>query len=195
MAKLKIVTQTDNIEGKKTKEVSDNWMDDCAWATLACAANHLTGSKFTSFDGVEWGEKVGRKDRDGLPDPTSLAQLVKAGPIAGLKVTYAKDWATVVSAIKGGAVVLINVEQARGYPNIVLSAWHKRLIKRKGAAHTYGHMTCAAMVDGVLQWADPTMTGTGAEEFAVPVTWAELRQIASSKGDAPHKRCLIAKKK
>lgn len=194
MKRLKIVTQTDNIEGKKTKEVSDNWMDDCAWATLACAANHLTGSTFTSFDGVEWGEKVGRKDRDGLPDPTSLAQLVKAGPLAGLKVTWPKDWVSIVNALKGGDVVLINVEQARNYPEITMSDWHKKHQVRK-PGKTYGHMTCAAIVDGVLQWADPTMSGSGNEEFAVPVSWSELKQIASSKGDAPHKRCLIARKK
>lgn len=194
MKKLKIVTQTDNIEGKKTKTVLDNWMDDCAWATLACAANHLTGSTFTSFDGVEWGEKVGRKDRDGLPDPSSLAQLVKAGPLAGLKVTWPKDWVSIVNALKGGDVVLINVEQARNYPKIVMSEWHKKHQVRK-PGKTYGHMTCAAIVDGVLQWADPTMSGSGKEEFAVPVSWSELKQIASSKGDAPHKRCLIARKK
>jgi hypothetical protein len=194
MSKLKIVTQTDNIEGKKTKTVSDNWMDDCAWATLACAANHLTGSTFTSFDGVEWGEKVGRKDRDGLPDPTSLYQLVKAGPLAGLKVTYPKDWVSVVNAVKGGAVVLINVEQAANYPAIPMSAWHKGHQKRK-PGKTYGHMTCAALTADGLEWADPTMSGTGKETYGVPVTWAELKQIASSKGDAPHKRCLIARKK
>jgi len=27
MSKIKIVTQTDNIEGKKTKVITDNWMD------------------------------------------------------------------------------------------------------------------------------------------------------------------------
>lgn len=194
MSKLKIVTQTDNIEGKKTKKVEDNWMDDCAWATLACAANYLTGSTFTSSDGIEWGEAVGRKDRDGLPDPTSLAQLVKAGPLAGLKVTYAKDWTSVVNAVKGGAVVLINVEQANNYPSVRMSKWHKDREKRK-PGKPYGHMTCAALTKDGLEWADPTMSGTGAETYAVPVTWAELLQIASSKGDAPHKRCLIARKK
>jgi hypothetical protein len=194
MSKLKIVTQTDNIEGKKTKTVLDNWMDDCAWATLACAANYLTGSKSTSSDGIKWGEKVGRKDRDGLPDPTSLAQLVKAAPLAGLKVTYAKDWVSVVNAVKGGAVVLINVNQANNYPPVRMSKWHNDREKRK-PGNPYGHMTCAALTTDGLEWADPTMSGTGTETYAVPVTWAELKQIASSKGDAPHKRCLIATKK
>ena len=194
MSKLKIVTQTDNIEGKKTKTVADNWMDDCAWAALACAANHLTGTKYTSFDGVKWGEKVGRKDRDGLPDPTSLYQLVKAGPLAGLKVTYAKDWVSVVNAVKGGAVVLINVQQAKNYPRVRMSKWHRDRERRK-PGNPYGHMTCAALTADGLEWADPTMSGTGKEKYGVPVTWAELKQIASSKGNAPHRRCLIARKK
>ena len=192
MRKLKIVTQTDNIEGKSTpKDFSDDWMDDCAWATLACAANHLTGSTFTSFDAVKWGEKVGRHDVDGKGTPSTLAQTVKAGPLAGLKVTYAREWVGVVNALKDGAVVMINVEQPRGYPNIFMSEWHKKHQKRN-PGKTYGHMTCAAMVDGVLQWADPTMSGKGKEEFAVPLSFEELKAIASSKGDAPHKRCLIA---
>jgi hypothetical protein len=194
MSKLKIVTQTDNIEGKKTKDVSDNWMDDCAWATLACAANHLTGSTFTSFDAVAWGEKVGRHDRDGRGDPTTLYQMVKAGPLAGLKVTWPKDWASVVKAAKDGAVIMINVQQANNYPPVKMSSWHKKREKRTPNT-PYGHMTCAAVVDGVLQWADPTMSGKGSEKFAVPVTWEGLEQLARSKGDAPHKRCLIARKK
>jgi hypothetical protein len=194
MSKLKIVTQTDNIEGKKTKVVTDNWMDDCAWATLACAANHLTGTKYTSFDGVKWGEAVGRKDRDGLPDPSSLAQLVKAGPLAGLKVTYPKTWADVEKALGAGAVILVNVEQAKGYPPVTMSKWHVDHQKRKPGS-TYGHMTCAAKTDEGIFWADPTMSGKGKEVYGVPVTLQQLKQIASSKGDAPHKRCLIARKK
>jgi hypothetical protein len=35
------------------------------------------------------------------------------------------------------------------------------------------------------------MSGKGKEAYAVPVSLADLKQIASSKGDAPHKRCLI----
>lgn len=194
MSKLKIVTQTDNIEGKGTKTVLDNWMDDCAWATLACAANYLTGSKYTSFDAVKWGEKVGRKDRDGLPDPTSLDQLVKAGPLAGLKVTRPKNWSAVEAAVEKGAVILINVQQANNYPDVRMSKWHVDHQKRKPGS-TYGHMTCAVKTADGYEWADPTMSGKGNEEYAVPATWAQIKQIARSKGDAPHTRCLIATKK
>ena len=194
MSKLKIVTQTDSIEGKGTKTIADNWMDDCAWATLACAANHLTGSKFKSADAIKWGEKVGRKDRDGLPDPTSLDQLVKAGPLAGLKVTRPKNWSAVEAAIEKGAVILINVDQAKNYPAVRMSKWHTDREKRKPGT-PYGHMTCAVKTAAGYQWADPTMSGKGDEEYAVVTTWANIKQIARSKGDAPHTRCLIATKK
>lgn len=194
MSRLKIVTQTDNIEGKGTKTVLDNWMDDCAWATLACAANYLTGSKFTSSDAIKWGEKVGRKDRDGLPDPTSLDQLIKAGPLAGLKVTRPKNWSAVEAAVQSGAVILINVQQAKNYPDVRMSKWHTDREKRKPNV-PYGHMTCAVRTSNSYEWACPTMSGKGNEEYAVPATWADIKQIARSKGDAPHTRCLIAVKK
>lgn len=194
MSLLKIVTQTDSIEGKGTKTVTDNWMDDCAWATLACAANFLTGSKLKSTDAIAIGEKVGRKDRDGLPDPTSLAQLVKGAPLAGMNARYAKSWDDVLKAMKAGAVIGINVQQAKNYPPVTMSKWHRNHQKRKPGS-TYGHMTCAAQYGERAQWADPTMSGKGDEEYAIPVTLAELKQIASSKGDAPHKRCLIFTRK
>ena len=195
MSLLKIVTQTDSIEGKGTKTVADNWMDDCAWATLACAANFLTGSSLKSADAIAIGEKVGRKDRDGLPDPTSLAQLVKGAPLAGMVARYAKSWDDVLKAMKAGAVIGINVEQAKNYPPVTMSKWHRDREKRKPNT-PYGHMTCAALYgNNRAQWADPTMSGKRDEEYAVVVTFEELKQIASSKGDAPHKRCLIFTRK
>jgi hypothetical protein len=181
---LKIVTQTDSIE-------KGGWMDDCAPATLMAAANFLTGSTYTSKDGIKFLEKVGRKDVQGQGTPTSLLQLVKAAPLVGLKPKYAKSWDEVVAALKAGAVVGINVQQAKGYPATVpMSVWHKKHQKRN-PGKTYGHMTCAAMVGGKVQWADPTMTGKGKETYAVVVSIADLKAIAASKGDAPHKRCLI----
>lgn len=188
--KLKIVTQTDNIE-------KGGVMDDCAPATLMAAANHLTGSTLTSTDGIAVLTKVGRKDIEGKPTPTSLAQLVKAAPLVGLKARYAKSWEDVVAAMKAGAVIGINVQQPVGYPATVkMSAWHEKWkkwwwIKQKQPNRSYGHMTCAAALDSDAQWADPTMSGKGSEAYAVPVSLADLKKIASSKGDAPHKRCLV----
>jgi hypothetical protein len=184
MSKLKIVTQTDNIE-------KGGWMDDCAPAALMAAANFLTGSKYNSFDGVKFLTKVGRKDIEGQGTPTSLLQLVKAAPLVGLKPKYAKSWDEVVAALKAGAIVGINVQQAKGYPATVpMSAWHKSHQKRN-PGKTYGHMTCAALSEGKVQWADPTMSGKGKEAYAVVVSLADLKAIAASKGEAPHKRCLI----
>lgn len=184
MTKLKIVTQTDSIE-------KGGWMDDCAPATLIAAANFLTGSTFTSKDGIAFLEKVGRKDIQGQGTPTTLPQLVKAAPLVGLKPRYPKSWDQVVEYLKAGAVVGINVQQAKGYPATVsMSAWHKAHQKRN-PGKTYGHMTCAILSEGKVQWADPTMSGKGKETYAVEVSLADLKKIASSKGDLPHKRCLI----
>jgi len=184
MTKLKIVTQTDSIE-------KGGWMDDCDPATLMAAANFLTGSTFTSKDGIAFLEKVGRKDIQGQGTPTTLPQLVKAAPLVGLKPRYPKGWDEVVAALKAGAVVGINVQQANGYPATVsMSAWHKAHQKRN-PGKTYGHMTCAILSEGKVQWADPTMSGKGKETYAVEVSLADLKKIASSKGDLPHKRCLI----
>jgi hypothetical protein len=189
MKLLKIVTQTDSIETGKPG-VQDNWMDDCAWSTLACAVNHLTDSSMKTKEAVSIGESVGRKDRDGLPDPTSLAQLVTGAKKAGIVARYAKSWDDVLKSMAAGAVIGINVEQAKNYPPVRMSDWHRKHQVRK-PGKTYGHMTCASQHEKGAQWADPTMSGKGSESYAVPVTLAELKQIASSKGDAPHKRCLI----
>jgi hypothetical protein len=193
MKTLKIVTQTDSVETGKPG-VHDNWMDDCAWATLACAANHLTGSTMTSKDGIAVGESVGRHDRDGFPDPTSLAQLVRGANKVGLVARYAKSWSDVLTSMKKGAVIIINVQQAKDYPAVPMSKWHKAY-QKKNPKGTYGHITCAVAGTIGAQWADPTMTGKRKEADAVPVTIWQLKQIASSKGDAPHRRCLVLTKK
>lgn len=188
---LKIVTQTDSIEQGDKKNPLDNWMDDCAWATLACAANHLTGSTWKSKDAIAWGEKVGRHDRDGFGDPTSLAQLAKASKLAGLKAKYPKSWDEVIKALNADAVIGVNVEQAKNYPpKVRLSSWHQKREKKK-PGHPYGHMVCFAKLGDGAQFADPTMSGVGAEEYAVPVSLDEFKQIASSKGEAPHTKCII----
>jgi hypothetical protein len=171
MKLLKIVTQTDNIETGKPG-VQDNWMDDCAWATLACAYNFLTDGKMTSKDAVAIGELVGRHDRDGFGDPTSLAQLVLGAKKIGITARYAKSWDDVMTAMKAGSVIGINVEQAKNYPPVKMSDWHRKHQIRK-PGKTYGHMTCASQHEKGAQWADPTMSGKGSESYAVPVTLAE----------------------
>ena len=185
----KIVTQTDSVEVGDPHTHADDWMDDCAWASMASIKNFLSGTKFTSKDGIAWGEKVGRHDRDGQPDPSSLAQLAAAArlPEVALHARYPKSWDEVVAALNAGAALAVNVEQARGYPTTVrMSKFHQANQKKHPGFH-YGHCTAASL--GF--WADPTMSGKGDEEWAVPVTIDELKQIASSKGDAPHQRIVI----
>lgn len=169
-------------------------MDDCAWSTLACAINHLTGSTLATKEAIAIGESVGRHDRDGFPDPTSLAQLAAGAKKAGISARYPKSWDDVLKSMAQGAVIGINVEQAKNYPSIKMSDWHRKREARK-PGKPYGHMTCASQYGEGAQWADPTMSGKGNESYAVPVTLDQLKQIASSKGDAPHKRCLIFTRK
>ena len=195
MRKFKIVTQTDSVEQGKAGTVLDNWMDDCAPSSVAACANWLLGTSLTSKDGIALAARAGRKDRDGRGDPTTHAQSSKAAQLAGLTVRYAKDWADVERALKDDtSALLVSVEQARGYPaGVRMSSWHVKHQKRtKG--RTYGHSTAAVAGPKGAQWADPTMSGKGAEAYAVEVTIAELKQIAASANPkAPHKSVRILK--
>lgn len=188
---FKIVTQLDSAE-------PGGVIDDCAPASLAALANYLTGSALNSADAIAVATKCGRIDRQGKPDASSLQLLVKMAPYMGLKPRWAKSWADVTKALADGHGVVINVQQPRGYPLTVrLSAWHAKWAKwwrktdPKHLAAGYGHATAAVAGEAGAQWACPTMSGKGAETYAVPVSLADLKLIASSKGDAPQKRCLI----
>jgi hypothetical protein len=193
MRKFKIVTQTDSVEQGKAGTTADNWMDDCAPSSVAACVNWLLGTSLTSKDGNALAARAGRKDRDGRGDPTTHAQSTKAAQLAGLSVRYAKDWADVERALKDeGSALLVSVDQPRGYPaGVRMSSWHVKHQKRtKG--RTYGHSTSAVGGAKGAQWADPTMSGKGAEAFAVDVTVSELRQIAASANPkAPHKGIRI----
>jgi hypothetical protein len=191
---LKIVTQTDHIE-------AGGMMDDCAWASLAAIANHITGSNLDCGDGIAIGEKVGRHDRDGKGDGSSLAQMKKAAPLVGLKARYPKSWDDVVAALANPDCALaLSVQQPIGYPDSVMpiSKWHKnswapwaKVHDPKGFKSGYGHLTAAAGHATGAQWACPTRSGKGAEALAQPLSVDDLRKIASSHGDTPHKRVLI----
>ena len=188
---FKIVTQLDSAE-------PGGVIDDCAPASLAALANYLTGSALKSREAIAVATKCGRIDRQGKPDGSSLALLVKMAPHMGLKPRWAKSWAEVLQALADGHGVIINVQQPIGYPMTVrMSAWHAKWAKwwqrtdPKKIAAGYGHATAAVAGEAGAQWACPTMSGTGSEAYAVPVSLADLKTIASSKGDAPHKRCLI----
>jgi hypothetical protein len=193
MRKFKIVTQTDSIEKGKPGTTADNWMDDCAPSALAAVANWLLGTAYTSKDGIGWVAKAGRKDRDGFGDPTTFPQIERAAKALGLRVDWAKSWSQVLDALaREDRALLISVDQPKNYPATVrLSKWAVAHKKRTGGK-SYGHLTAAVGGPKGAQWADPTMTGKGAEAYAVEITVEELRGILSSRFlGQPHKGVRI----
>jgi len=178
--KFKVKSQLDHME-------KGGILDDCGPSSLAAAVSWASGytADFSAADGIAAKEKAtGKKDVQGVADNgSSLADLAKAAKILGASARYPKSWDDVAAAAKSGAGLIVWVQQPVGYPNVEISAWHQRHVKRHPAeAKTgYGHMTAAAWdaEDGWL-WCCPTRDGKG-EAFAVKVTEAELKQIADSK--------------
>jgi hypothetical protein len=172
-------------------------LDDCTWSSCAAAVSWASGYTvdYSAADGVAAMKKVtGRKDVQGKSDNGgSLAEAVKVIAHLGGKARYAKSWEDAVAAAKGGAALMVWVQQAVDYPaGVKISAWHDRWhkwwSKQQPAKITagYGHMTSAGYgnVDGVdtFQFCCPTRDEkVAAEKYAVPVTEAQLRQIANSK--------------
>lgn len=173
-------------------------LDDCTWSSCAAAVSWASGYtvNYSAADGVAAFEAAtGRKDKQGVSDAGgSLAEAVKVIAKLGGKARYAKSWEDAVTAAKQGAALIIHVQQGPAfYPaNVKISAWHDRWFKwwSKHAPEKikagYGHCTSAAYgeVDGVetFQWCCPTRDEkVAAEKYAVPVTEAQLRQIANSK--------------
>ncbi len=188
-AKLKIRSQLDHVE-------KGGVLDDCGPSSASCAVSWVTGKEISAADGIKAKEKAtGHKDVQGVSDNgSSLWDLVKTCKELGASSRFARDWSDCVESVKRGAALIINVQAAVNYPPQAISSWHKRYVGRHAGA-TYGHMAAAAWSEGIgFQFADPTFSGKGKEKFAVVVTEKELRAIASSKGDAPHKRCIIVKK-
>ena len=169
-------------------------LDDCTWSS--CAAVIGWSSAYTvsptAADAVIAMKKItGRKDVQGKSDNGgSLAEAVKVIAHFGGKARYAKSWEDAVAAAKGGAALMVWVQQAVDYPaGVRISAWHDRWHKwwsKQQPAKIkagYGHMTSAGYddVDG-WQWTCPTRDEkVAAEKYGVPVTEAQLRQIANSK--------------
>lgn len=187
--KLIVRSQLDHVE-------KGGILDDCGPSSAACAVSWVTGKDITAAQGIKAKEKAtGFKEQQGVSDNGStLWDLVKTCKVLGANARYAGDWKDCVDSLKKGAAIIINVQAAKNYPPQAISAWHKRFVGRHAGA-TYGHMAAASWcVDHGFQFADPTFSGKGKEKFAVVVTEQELKAIASSKGDAPHKRCIIVKK-
>jgi len=169
-------------------------LDDCTWSSCAAAVSWASGYTvdYTAAQGVEAMKKVtGRKDVQGKSDNGgSLAEAAKVIAHLGGKARYAKSWEEAVAAAKNGAALMVWVQQAVEYPaGVKISAWHDRWHKwwSKNKPEKiklgYGHMTSAGWCeDHGWQWACPTRDEkVAAEKYGVPVTEAQLRQIANSK--------------
>jgi len=169
-------------------------LDDCTWSSCAAAVSWASGYTvdYSAADGVA-AQKAALKrvDKQGVSDNGgSLPEAVKVIAHLGGKARYAKSWEDAVAAAKSGAALMVWVQQAVDYPaGVKISAWHDRWhkwwSKQQPAKITagYGHMTSAGYddVDG-WQWTCPTRDEkVAAEKYGVPVTEAQLRQIANSK--------------
>jgi hypothetical protein len=169
-------------------------LDDCTWSSCAAAVSWASGYTvdYTAAQGVAAFEKAtGRKDKQGISDAGgSLKEAAQTIAVLGGRARYAKSWEDAVAAAKGGAALMVWVQQPIGYPaGVPVSKWHdgwRRYWTKtdpKKITDGYGHMTSAGYddVDG-WQWACPTRDEkVAAEKFGVPVTEAQLRQIANSK--------------
>ena len=195
MARLKIRSQLEVDEEARKGLV---W-DDCGPSSAACAASWVLGVEISAKQGIAAkATATGFTEKQGVSDNgSSLSELAKTVKVLGAHGRYPDDWQDAVQAAKDGAALIINVAQAKMpfYEGVTMSKWHRKYVKAH-PGYEYGHMTAAAFdpVDGWM-WACPTMSGKGDEEFAVSVTEAQVKQIASSKGDAPKSRVLIVSAK
>jgi hypothetical protein len=179
----------------QVKGAANQILDDCTWSSAAACVSwvnqYAPGKDFSAADGVAAFEKAtGRKDKQGVNDAGgSLPEAAKTIAVLGAKARYAKSWDDAMTAAKGGAALMIWVQQPVGYPDVRISKWHD-VWRKWWAVHKpekltigYGHMTSAAWcADHGFQWACPTRSDRDAvEKFAVPVTEEQLRQIANSK--------------
>ena len=186
--KFKVKSQLDH-------EEKGGILDDCGPSSVAAAVSWVfqyeAGKDFSAAQGIAAKEKAtGHKDKQGVSDNgSSLGDLMKAARVLGAGARWAKDWSDVVSSCKGGAALIVWVQQPIGYPKgLEVSAWHAGWASywsKKDKTHItqgYGHMTAAAWdaVEG-WQWACPTRSGKGKEQFGVKVTEAQLKAIADSK--------------
>jgi hypothetical protein len=177
----------------QVKGAANQILDDCTWSSCAAAVSWASGYTvdYSAAQGVAAFEKAtGRKDVQGKNDAGgSLPEAVKTIAQLGGKARYAKSWEDAMAAAKGGAALMVWVQQPVGYPDVRISKWHdvwKKWWTKKDPAHLkagYGHMTSAGWCeDHGWQWACPTRDDKqAAEKYGVPVTEAQLRQIANSK--------------
>lgn len=174
-------------------------LDDCGPSSAAAAASWVLAKTITAKEGIAAKEEAtGVADAQGVSDNGSnLPQLLKTVKILGADGRYPSSWEDAIAAGKKGAALIVNVSNGLSpfYEGVKMSRWHRHLVKKNPGAVGYGHMVTFAYDPEIgWQFADPTMSGEGTEIYAVAVSEAQVRLIASSKGDAPKARTLIVKK-
>ncbi len=155
-------------------------MDDCGPASLATAATHL--ALLTSTRQAHKAcEQAGRVDTPTGAEGTSARQLVDAARLLGLKARVVYDWSEVSNKVKGGAVLILNIQASqRSVDEPLRSKWQRDYWKKQPLA-TYGHWVVLAH-DGVSwQYACPTMQEGKPGRLA---TAAQVRTLRDSKGEA-----------
>ena len=177
----------------QVKGAANQILDDCTWSSCAAAVSWASGYTvdYSAAQGVAAFEKAtGRKDKQGVNDAGgSLKEAVQTIAVLGGKARYAKSWDDAMTAAKGGAALMVWVQQPVGYPDVRISKWHdvwKKWWTKKDPAHLkagYGHMTSAGWcADHGWQWACPTRDDKqAAEKYGVQITEEQLKQIANSK--------------
>jgi hypothetical protein len=185
---------------KVDKEARQNGiLDDCGPSSAACATSWVTGREISAKEGiVAKAAATGREDIQGVSDNgSSLWDLLKAVKVLGANARFPSSWDDVIEQGKKGAALIVNVANGKApfYDGVKMSKWHRQLVKKNPGANGYGHMVAIAWDEDLgWQFADPTMSGDGDEVYAVTITEAQVKSIASSKGDAPKGRVLIVKK-
>lgn len=169
-------------------------LDDCGPSSVAAMVSwvfkYAPGKDFSAADGIKAKEKAtGHVDKQGVSDNGStLADLILTARVLGAEARWAKDWNDVITSAKAGAAIGVWVEQPFGYPkDLEVSEWHERWkrwwwVKQKQPKRTYGHMTSAAWdPEFGWQWACPTRSGKGNEQFGVQISEETLLLLADSK--------------
>ena len=169
-------------------------LDDCGPSSIAACVSwvfkYSEGKDFSAAQGIAAKAKAtGFVEKQGVSDNGStLAQLILTAKQLGATARWAKDWNDVINSAKAGAAIGVWVEQPAGSPKgLEVSAWHAKWekwwwVKQKQPTRTYGHMTAAVYdpIDG-WQWACPTRSGKGAEQFGVKIDEKILLTLADSK--------------
>lgn len=154
-------------------------LDDCGPSALAAAIFYA--SKGTVNPGVkaviDATAKAGRVDKNGTSEGTTFAQITKAAALLGAQMSVAPTWAAAVTAMKQGKAVCVAFRAPVAAPQSTWSAAQKASLKRR-PKHSYGHFATLAIADGAFVFADPMMSGKGAEEFGKVITEAEAKTIA-----------------